>query len=316
MAKRALVTGAAGFVGAVLARKLVAAGHDVHLLLRPGSDTWRIDDLDARKHAIDLSTQDTEQLLELVHAVRAEWIFHLATHGAYSSQSDARRMTAVNVVGTSNLVAAALDTGFEAFVNTGSSSEYGFTDHPPAEDELAEPNSAYAWTKLSQTHFCRFTAKQRDVHMPTLRLYSVYGPYEEPTRFVPTLITHGLAHRLPPLASPDIARDFVYVDDVANAFLLAAEHEEIERGTIYNVGTGTQTTLADAVRLARQRFEITSETQWETMSNRSWDTTTWVANANKIRRELGWRAATGFEEGFHRFTDWIAARPTRYRKQE
>ena len=84
-----------------------------------------------------------------------------------------------------NLVDAALDMGFEAFVNAGSSSEYGFTDHPPTEDERAEPSSAYALTKLSQTLFCRFTAKKHDVHMPTLRLYSVYGPYEEPTRFVP-----------------------------------------------------------------------------------------------------------------------------------
>ena len=142
-----------------------------------------------------------------------------------------------------NLVEAALDVGFEALVNTGSSSEYGFTDHPPSEDERAEPNSAYALTKLSQTMFCRFTAKKHDVHMPTLRLYSVYGPYEEPTRFVPTLIAHGLDRRIPPLASPDVARDFVYTDDVAKAFVLAAERNDTERGGIYNVGTGAQTKL-------------------------------------------------------------------------
>ena len=305
MTKRALVTGASGFVGAVLARRLLAGGHDVHLLVRPDSDsnTWRLQGLDAPRHAIDLA--DDVRLTTLVRSVRPEWIFHLATHGAYSSQKDSRRMVRVNVLGTMNLVEAALDVGFEALVNTGSSSEYGFTDHPPSEDERAEPNSAYALTKLSQTMFCRFTAKKHDVHMPTLRLYSVYGPYEEPTRFVPTLIAHGLDRRLPPLASPDVARDFVYTDDVAKAFVLAAERNDTERGGIYNVGTGAQTKLRDAVRLARETFEITAEPEWETMPNRAWDTTTWVANAHKIERELGWKASIPFDEGFRRFSAWI-----------
>jgi len=310
MAKRALVTGASGFVGAVLARKLLTDGHEVHLLVRPGSDTWRLDGLDAPRHEIDLT--DDERLQALVRSVRPEWIFHLATHGAYASQTDSRRMVRANVVGTMNLVDAALDVGFEAFVNTGSSSEYGFTDHPPGEDERAEPNSSYAWTKLSQTLFCRFTARKRDAHIPTLRLYSVYGPYEEPTRFVPTLITHGLDGRLPPLASPEVARDFVHTDDVVRALLLAAEQNGAERGVIYNVGTGTQTTLRDAVRLAREMFEISAEPQWATMPDRSWDTTTWVANADKIENELGWKASVGFAEGFRRFAEWVG-RQERYR---
>ena len=300
--KRALVTGASGFVGAVLARRLLAGGHDVHLLVRPDSDsesesaTWRLQGLEAPRHEVDLA--DDVRLTTVVRSVRPEWIFHLATHGAYSSQTDSRRMVRTNVLGTMNLVDAALGVGFEAFVNTGSSSEYGFTDHPPSEDERAEPASAYAITKLSQTLFCRFTAKKHDVHIPTLRLYSVYGPYEEPTRFVPTLIAHGLDRRLPPLASPDIARDFVYTEDVAEAFVLAAERNDTERGGIYNLGTGTQTKLQDAVRLARETFEITAEPEWATMPNRAWDTTTWVANVHKIERELGWKARFRSTRGF------------------
>ena len=313
MAKRALVTGASGFVGCVLARHLLAAGHDVHLLVRPDSDRgwWRLQGLEAPRHEVDLA--DDAQLPSLLRSVRPEWIFHLATHGAYASQTDWRRMVRTNVLGTMNLVEAALDVGFEALVNTGSSSEYGFTDHPPSEDERVEPNSTYALTKLSQTLYCRFIAKKHDVHLPTLRLYSVYGPYEEPTRFVPTLIAHGLERRLPPLASPDVARDFVYTEDVAEAFVLAAERSDTERGGIYNVGTGTQTKLQDAVRLARETFEIAAEPAWETMPNRAWDTTTWVANVHKIEHELGWKASIPFDEGFRRFAAWVGKDRERYR---
>lgn len=311
MTKRSLVTGASGFVGAVVARRLLADGHDVHLLVRPESDAWRLHGVDAPQHEVDLT--DNLKLSTLLRSVRPEWIFHLATHGAYASQTDARRMVATNVFGTMNLVEAALELGFEALVNAGSSSEYGFSDHPPSEDERAEPNSAYALTKLSQSLLCRFYARKHDVHIPTLRLYSVYGPYEEPTRFVPTLIAHGFDRRLPPLASPDVARDFVYTDDVAEAFLLAAERNDSERGGIYNVGTGTQTKLRDAVRLACETFDIAAEPAWETMPDRAWDATTWVANADKIERELGWKASIPFDDGFRRFSAWLGDVRERYR---
>lgn len=311
MTKRSLVTGASGFVGAVVARRLLADGHDVHLLVRPESDAWRLHGVDAPQHEVDLT--DNLKLSTLLRSVRPEWIFHLATHGAYASQTDARRMVATNVFGTMNLVEAALELGFEALVNAGSSSEYGFSDHPPSEDERAEPNSAYALTKLSQSLLCRFYARKHDVHIPTLRLYSVYGPYEEPTRFVPTLIAHGFDRRLPPLASPDVARDFVYTDDVAEAFLLAAERNDSERGGIYNVGTGTQTKLRDAVRLACETFNIAAEPAWETMPDRAWDATTWVANADKIERELGWKASIPFDDGFRRFSAWLGDVRERYR---
>src|SRR5262249_24369371 len=139
----------------------------------------------------------------VVRRVRPEWVFHLAAHGAYSSQTDVRQILQTNVLGTAALVEACLETGFEAFVDTGSSSEYGFTDHAPAEDEAPEPNSHYAVAKASATLFCRHTARSRHVHIPTLRLYSVYGPWEEPTRLIPTLLVRGLDGTLPPLVDPD-----------------------------------------------------------------------------------------------------------------
>jgi len=314
MPKRAIVTGATGFVGAVLARALVEDGHDVHLLTRPGSDRWRLEDpggLDAPCHDVDLA--DADGVAGALKDIHADWIFHLAAHGAYPAQTDRRRMVETNIVGTMNLVEVAVELGFEALVNTGSSSEYGFTDHPPREDEWCEPNSDYAVTKLSQTLFCRANARQHDVHMPTLRLYSVYGPYEDPSRLIPTLIGHGLSGRLPPLASPDIARDFVYTADVVRAYIGAAEHTEVERGSIYNVGTGTQTTLKEVVDVAQRELRISDEPEWETMANRAWDTTTWVANVEKIDTELGWRALVPFDDGFRRFAAWVGAGQDRYR---
>jgi dolichol-phosphate mannosyltransferase len=240
-----------------------------------------------------------------VAAIRPEWVFHLAAYGAYSSQTDVHRMVQTNIAGTVNLVEACLGTGCEVIVNTGSSSEYGFTDHAPAETEREAPNSHYAVTKVAATQYCRFTAQSRGIHLPTLRLYSVYGPYEEPTRLMPTLIVHGLRGELQPLVDPTIARDYVSIDDVCAAYLLAATRPTSEPGAIYNVGTGVQTSLGELVALARTILPIATEPVWGSMPNRAWDSTVWVADNRKIRDALGWHPRYSLDQGFRRMVEWF-----------
>jgi UDP-glucose 4-epimerase len=309
--KRVVITGATGFVGANLARRLLRDGHEVHLLVRPGHVSWRVDEIRADVEIHMVNFADQGELGGAVDQIRPEWIFHLAAYGAYSSQSDLSLMTQTNVIGTMNLVQTCLRRGFEAFVNTGSSSEYGCKGHAPNETAWLEPNSHYAVTKAAATLFCRYTAQSKAVHLPTLRLYSVYGPYEEPTRLMPSLIVQGLAGRLPPLVNPRVARDFVYVDDVTDAYLRAASTPDQERGAVYNVGTGTQTSLGDLVSIVRRVMEITTKPVWGSMPDRAWDTSTWVANSRKIRDELGWEPRYDLEQGFRAMLAWIQDDPQR-----
>jgi nucleoside-diphosphate-sugar epimerase len=220
-------------------------------------------------------------------------------------------MVRTNILGTLHLVESCLRVGFEVLVNTGSSSEYGFTDHPPSESEEPRPSSDYAVTKLTATLYCRAAAARSGRSIPTLRLYSVYGRYEEPSRFVPRLAALGLEGKLPPLVSPDVARDFVFVDDVVEAYLAAAIRRGAEPGAVYNVGTGRQTSIREAVEIARRVLTIASAPEWGTMPNRTWDTSVWVANPDKIERELGWKPRTAFEEGFARFVRWLSEDPNR-----
>ena len=304
--KRVCITGACGFVGANLARALLAEGHEVHALIRSNDNAWRIKSIqaDLRVHYVDLI--DSDRVVQIIGQIRPEWIFHLAAFGAYSFQTDLARMIDTNIKGTVNLVNACLATGFETFVNTGSSSEYGFQDHPPAETELPEPNSHYAVTKASATLFCRFTAHHHNVHLPTLRLYSVYGAFEEPTRLIPTLITCGLQGQLPPLVNPNIARDYIYIDDVIGAYIAAAKHRNLkDSGPVYNVGTGIQTSLRQVVDVARQVMAIRAEPIWGSMPDRQWDTNVWVSDSSKIQGDLPWQPEFTFEQGLRQTIAWF-----------
>ena len=318
MSHRVFLTGASGFVGANLARRLLAEGHDVHLLLRANHNPWRVEEIREHLtvHAGDLG--DVAGLEAAVAAAKPEWVFHLAAHGAYPTQQDLDQMIATNVQGTANLVRAAVRSGgVEAFVNTGSSSEYGYKDHAPGEDEALEPNSDYAVTKAAATMYCAYAAQRTGLPITTLRLYSVYGPYEEPHRLVPTLIVKGLEGLLPPLVNPKVARDYVHVDDVCAAYLAAAGHPYSHPGVVYNVGTGVQTSLAGIVAVARTLLGVQAEPVWGSMPERSWDTDVWVSDPSRIKRDLAWNPEHDVESGLGQTIDWFKLHPDQldhYRK--
>ena len=149
--KRCLITGASGFVGANLARRLLRGGHETHVFLRPEHRSWRLDEIASHLHAHPVDLTNRDEVRQAVHLIRPDWVFHLAAHGAYSTQTGFARMVDVNLMGCVSVLDACVDAGVEAFIYTGSSSEYGYKDHPPREDEILEPNSHYAITKAAAT---------------------------------------------------------------------------------------------------------------------------------------------------------------------
>jgi nucleoside-diphosphate-sugar epimerase len=301
---RALVTGAGGFVGANLVRRLRREGHEVHATCRPGGDHGRLAGLD------DLAVHDVELSLpgnaeRLVGDLAPEWIFHLAAHGAYSWQTDARRICRDNLLATIELADAAERAGVRAFVHAGSSSEYGFKDHPPDEHERPEPNSAYAVARAAATMYCAHRAAAGGLPAVTLRLYSVYGAWEDPRRLVFALLKRGLEGGLPPLVAPQTARDFVYVEDVCQALVRTAERAGATAGEIYNVGSGRQTTLRELVACVRELLAIPVEPDWGSHPPRTWDTSIWCASTERIARDLEWSATTGVDEGLRHTISWM-----------
>ena len=306
-----LITGGTGFIGSLLVRRLVSNNEEVHLIIRKESKLWRIQDIADKImcHTSDLS--DADALKKIIEKIKPSIIYHLATYGAYAYQDEADRIIKTNILGTWNLLKAIADLNYELFVNTGSSSEYGFKQFPMRETDLLEPASYYAVTKCSQTLLCYHVARDEKKPIVTLRPFSVYGPYEEPTRFIPTLM-RALYFKEPiNLVSPEISRDQIYVEDVVDAYLLVDRLKNFA-GEIFNIGTGVQSSIREVVETTVRVTGRTTDFRWGEMKRRMWDTSNWVADVSKARSLLGWVPKMSPEKGLSLMWEWFVANRSFY----
>jgi nucleoside-diphosphate-sugar epimerase len=302
--ERFFITGATGFVGSCLARKLVEIGCEVHLLIRENAKRWRLHGIEDKLHIHIGNMNDAENLRNLVGDIQPTVIYHLAVHGAYPTQTDADQIILTDVFGTWNLLKACSEVDYKVFINTGSSSEYGSKRSAMREEDLLEPNSYYAVAKSAQSLVCQHMARADRRPINTFRLFSVYGQYEEPTRLVPTLIRRCLEGRPLDMVSPDTARDFIHVDDVVAAYLQIGQLN-LQCGEVFNIGTGIQTTMREVVRAVFQSTHHTVKVKWGSMPARNWDTDTWLADISKVRRVLKWTPRISLPEGVEKTTNWF-----------
>ncbi|RJR30272.1 NAD-dependent epimerase/dehydratase family protein [Candidatus Microgenomates bacterium] len=300
-----LITGALGFVGANLVRKLYR-NNSVHIFAKKTSDDWRIRDISQKLHFHYVDLQDEKSVSQVCKKIQPEYIFHLATRGAYSQQKDPLDILKTNLLGTANLITALNPIPYKALINTGSSSEYGFKKHPMFEADVVEPNSFYAVSKVAAAFLSRVFAQSNHKPIVTLRLFSVYGPFEEPGRLIPTLILCLLNKQKIYLAPNKTRRDFIYVDDVVDAFIhTAISMSEKLYGEICNIGTGQQFTSEEVTHSIAQLLNTKATIDYTKFKNRSWDTDFWVANMQKTRSVLGWESQYSLEQGLQKTVKWF-----------
>lgn len=306
-----LIIGASGFIGAKLLFSLARRRRDVYAASKDPLTSWRLVRLPPfleRRQFVDLDITDPDVVRQRLADIRPRTIFNLSAYGAYERQQNARLIHSVNYMGTLNLLLALQEIGCDAFVQAGSSSEYGLNCTNP--DELAElvPNSDYAVSKVAVSYLLKYAGKIHGFPCAHLRLYSIYGPWEERDRLIPRLVQAGLEKQYPPLAEPTISRDFVYVDDATAAFVRAALTTcRNDPGLSINISTGVKTTLADVANTSREIFGIEAAPVFGAHKNRKWDLSNWYGNADLARTKLKWSSTTDFKSGLARTAAWERA---------
>jgi len=302
--KKILVTGGTGFIGANLIRKLTDRGFDTTLILRKESNLWRIKDVLKKVRVLEVDLLNKNKLLKEVDKIKPNIVYHLAAYGAYSYQDDAEKILSTNIFGTLNLLNSCNNTDLNLFVNTGSSSEYGFKEKPMKETDLLEPNSYYATAKAAQTHLCNYYYKNFNLPVVTLRPFSVYGPYEEPGRLIPNIMKSFYQKTELKMVSKSIVRDFIYIDDYID-LCLKIENLKKYPGQIFNVGSGFQTNFSNLLDIFKKVVKTEGKITWETNKGKSWDTKSWRADITKTSKLIEFKPRNSIEQGLQKSWKWF-----------
>jgi nucleoside-diphosphate-sugar epimerase/glycosyltransferase involved in cell wall biosynthesis len=299
-----LIVGASGFIGAKLFFTLRKYRDDVYACSRNPQSSWRLNGAGALK-LVNCDITDFESVKNVINIIKPMTVFNLAAYGAYARQIDPEKIHTTNYLGTLNLLMALSDTGCSAFVQAGTSSEYGLNSAGPKEDAELIPNSNYAVAKAGAGYIIKYYGKVLSFPCVNLRLYSIYGPWEEKDRLIPTLIANGLEGKYPNLVNKTISRDFVYIDDCNEAFVKAALTAcRTNPGISINIASGVKTTLEDIANTAKKVFSIKEEPVFGSMANRRWDLGNWYGDADLAEKLLGWKAKTSFETGLKLNVEW------------
>lgn len=308
-----LITGATGFVGANLTHRLVREKQNVHVLVRPHSDMWRIRSVQKKitVHRGDLS--DARGIMRAVKRAQPEIVYHVAAHGLFLKQDEPVQMVTSNVLGTVHLLEALRHVATaRRIINVGSIAEYDPDEPRVQEHSLLRPANAYGASKASQSFFAHYYARFHNMPIVIVRPSLLYGPYEEPRRLVPASILAHMRKTPLSLASPKPRKDFLFVEDALDAFERAATRD-VAPGEIINIGAGKEYSIRDVVSAVQQAVGVRVPLQWGVIEERRWDSMRkHTYDVSKAKKILGWKASHTLEEGLSRTVEWFQKNHTQY----
>jgi len=308
-----LVTGGSGFIASRVVHQLAACpGVDVTVLVRAGSDLGRLTaagvDLNAGNVRLargDFSASD--EVDQVIHQLRPEVVVHLAMvyHALGSTPTSA--VEEVNLHATVRLLEAFLAAGGRRFITAGTCFEYGHQQTELLEETAACcPVYDYAIAKLKATEVILERSQAVAAEALVLRVFAPYGPHEDPRRVIPQLLATGLWPRRLALSPGEQVRDYVFVDDVARAFVPAAVQPDLARSqAVYNVCTGIGHSLHEVAAAVEQALGRRLDLGWGELPYRPNEMMRLVGANRRIAEDLGWAPARNLAEGLRNTAAWM-----------
>ena len=304
---KTLVTGGAGFIGSNLVDALVARGDDVAVI-----DNLATGKRENLEHAIangadliELDVRDAEAVAAAVERVGPEVIFHMAAQiDVRKSVADPAHDSRVNVEGTINVLSGALAAGVRRLINTSTGGAiYGEGQILPApEDHPVAPESPYGLSKFCAENYCALFTRLHGLSTVSLRYGNVYGPRQDPLGeagviaiFCGKLLDGG---RPQIFGDGTQTRDYVYVGDVVDANLRAADSEVTGA---FNVGRGVQTSVLDIVEALASQSDNGFEA--DHLPGRTGEVQHIALDPSRTKAELGWEARVDLDQGLARTLD-------------
>ncbi|HXQ61938.1 MAG TPA: SDR family NAD(P)-dependent oxidoreductase, partial [Acidimicrobiales bacterium] len=303
---RVLVTGATGFIGSHLCRRLLADGAQVHALTSTVSSVYPVRLVDIRDritlHSGNLN--DSGAMDAVVEGADPSVVFHLGgyTHvGKSWERIDECIQT--NIHGSVNLLQALSRSRYERFVYTSTGEVYGDAPVPFREDSTVVPVSPYAVSKYAGERFCRVLQRGRQWPVVVVRPFNAYGPAQSPDRIIPEIIVKALRRERLAMTEGLQTREFNYVDDLTDGFVRAGTVAGIE-GEVFNIGGGEEVSMRDLARTILQLMGDPITAEYGALPNRPTEIWSMRSDVTKATERLGLPPARPLWEGLERTIAW------------
>lgn len=291
------IIGGSGFIGAMFLNFLQKNSIDCRGFSR-SENPWRINAFDLNKFY-----EQTNDIKESLEGFNPNIIINAATHGAYSFEENIQEIYYSNI----KLINKIIDWSRNKdvlIIHLGTSSEYGLNSNAPSENAKCIPNSEYAKAKLEVTEILSNSHAKLGQKSLILRLYSVYGPLEDPSRLVPTLVRKIKTNAQIEFANQNISRDFIYINDLNNLIMKVINFDKNKLSfEIFNIATGVKTTLEQVATIIKGygKNPITYS-----YPKRKWDLENWLGNPTKANKFFDWKFETTFGEGLQKMINFYS----------
>lgn len=299
-----MITGATGMVGANLARRLVESGNRPVLLVRDPERLGRIESFRSQVDIVTADITDSDAVKATVGLTQPKIVYHLAGSFFNPPTLSAAEHMRINALGTLNLCEACKTVPGIRLVFAGSASVYA-GGPCRTEDMALDPGSMFGVSKASGSMIVRTFGRLAEFETIELRLFGPYGPYENARRLIPDTILSALAGNDVCIGDGRQQRDFVYMDDVIDAFLLAATRT-IPSGLTVNIASGQGRAIHDVA--ARVLTLMGDPVPLKTGSRSTRKDEIWEISGDitAARNHLGWVPKIDFDEGLRRTISWFA----------
>lgn len=297
-----LVTGATGFLGRHLCRRLVSLGAEVHGLTRREVPS-EVDDGSIIWHTGDVT--DPASLRDALNSAAPSVVFHLAAYGTTFDEFNREAGFETNVRGSLNLWEAISNPECR-LIAVGSCGEYGQLRGVAREDASCEPIGSYAATKHAGVSLLGALGRETGREVVILRPFGPYGPGDRSNRIVPYVIRRLLNGQDVEVTAGEQLRDYTFIEDQIEAFVLAATSPLAETGRVYNIGSGHRISLKELVTAIARTVseEAVARVHFGARPYREGEVWEMCASIDRARRELGYEPRTSLSEGLWRTVDW------------
>lgn len=299
--QRVLITGATGFIGARIAELVQKQGHDVALLIRTPRAGDRAAAIYQDCTIIQGDLQTPSTYADAICVFKPHALIHAAWAGvAGADRNDPRQID--NIGATAILLEIAIKAGINCFIGLGSQAEYGPKSAKLDETTSTDPTTLYGFSKLAALQVTQSMCRLQDLRHAWLRVFSTYGPRDNSTWMIPSLIAKLEAGEVADLTGCEQIWDFLFIDDAANAALAVLESSSA--AGIFNLGSGKGRQLLETVTLLRDLVRPDGELGIGKIPYRTDQVMHLEADVRRLHEATGWRPAVALEDGLQQVVEW------------